>query len=496
MKNMTAFAVLCCLSVSGQALAAATPDQAKAIATALEAYTGGVPGVVTVTPKGDDYEISLDAKPYLNRVSTPGFSAEIKPYVMLARPNGDGTWNVSSDSTINFSMKSEPLPELSYTQASMSWHGVFDEKLAALTSSEYAIGPSTITEVLKDPSGVVSHIAMALQASNSKVTGSDGGNGGVNLEQVMSLSGLSGSVQSEPPAGGGDGGAAAALNYNFAMPEVKYVTALKGFKSKAVLDLLAFMIAHGDKTKMIADQAQFKEKILAALPLWDNVDSNATLGKMTFNTAMGAVSVDAGGAGATMSGVSEKGMFREAFNFSGVTIPAGLAPPWSDGLIPHTFKLDFTVDGFNLDAPARLAIAQADFAKDPPLPENSNMMFLPAFAPNNGIGLSFKDGEISAPDFKFTYDGAFNVSFAGFPSGTATLHMTGLETVISKVQAATANDPNAQQTMGGLVALKGFGKAEADGSMSWAIDVKPEGKVFINGIDVSAMMGLAPPPQQ
>jgi Uncharacterized protein conserved in bacteria (DUF2125) len=277
---------------------------------------------------------------------------------------------------------------------------------------------------------------------------------------------------------------------------VASTASVKGFRSKAVLDLMAFLISHGEKSKLIAAQAQLKEKLLAALPLWDNVDSKADLGKMTFNTAIGNLAIDSAGVGYTVSGASEKGMFREAFSLTGLTLPPGIAPPWSDGLVPTGLKLDVTVDGFNLDAPTRLAIAQADFAKDPPLPDSAGMMLMPAFAPQNGIGLSFKDGEISAPDFKLTYDGAFDVSFAGFPAGMATFHMTGLETVIAKVQAATANDPNAQQTMGGLVALKGFGKAEADGSMTWAIAVKPEGKVFINGLDVSAMLGMGAPPQQ
>jgi hypothetical protein len=88
------------------------------------------------------------------------------------------------------------------------------------------------------------------------------------------------------------------------------------------------------------------------------------------------------------------------------------------------------------------------------------------------------------------------VNFAGLPTGTATIRMKGLDDVLAKVQAAATTDPNAQQAMGGLVAFKGFGKAEADGSMLWAVDMTQPGKVLVNGIDVSAIAGMAPPPQQ
>ncbi|MFO1033421.1 MAG: hypothetical protein U1E15_04820 [Hyphomicrobiales bacterium] len=493
MKKLSAFAMLCLASASGQALAAATPDQAAAIASAFEAYTGGTPGVVTVTPKGDDYEIKLDAGPIIAKNAAPNVSVEVPPYVFLARPNGDGTWAISSSGNYGITIKTPDAPEISFKATGIDSKGTYDEKLGGFTSSDVKIGPTTITEIIKDPSGMVMNMSMAIQSMTHQATGADNGSGAINADSTMTYTGLAGTVKTEGAPGAEV--PAGALNYSFNVPEVKYVTAMKGFKSKAVMDLIAFAIANGEKSKLAANQAQFKDKITAALPLWDSIDSTTNFGKVDVNTAIGPISLANAGGGVTMSGISEKGMLREAFNFSGLSIPPGIAPPWSEGLIPHTFKLDFALDGFNLDAPARLALAQADFSKEPPLPESANMAMLPAFAPNNSIGLTFKDGEISAPDFKFTYEGAFTVGFAGFPSGTANLHMTGLETVISKVQAATASDPSAQQTMGGLVALKGFGKAEADGSMSWAIEMKPEGKVLINGLDVSGMMGLAPPQQ-
>jgi hypothetical protein len=101
--------------------------------------------------------------------------------------------------------------------------------------------------------------------------------------------------------------------------------------------------------------------------------------------------------------------------------------------------------------------------------------------------------EVTSPVYALSYKGTMNDSLAGFPTGRFNMKVRGFDTVIAKVQAA-AVDPMAQQAMGGLIAAKGMGKAEPDGSLSYEIDIQPMAQVFVNGVNVSAMAG-APPPQ-
>jgi hypothetical protein len=72
--------------------------------------------------------------------------------------------------------------------------------------------------------------------------------------------------------------------------------------------------------------------------------------------------------------------------------------------------------------------------------------------------------------------------------------MTGMEAVIAQLQQAAA-DPTAQQAMAGLFAAKGIGKVDGDKTV-WDITMGADGKLFVNGTDISAMTGMAPPPQQ
>jgi hypothetical protein len=64
--------------------------------------------------------------------------------------------------------------------------------------------------------------------------------------------------------------------------------------------------------------------------------------------------------------------------------------------------------------------------------------------------------------------------------------LKGLDETMTALQAAP---PDVQQMSAGLLLVKGLGKAEADGSLSWKIESTPAGAITVNGADVSKMLG-------
>ena len=54
------------------------------------------------------------------------------------------------------------------------------------------------------------------------------------------------------------------------------------------------------------------------------------------------------------------------------------------------------------------------------------------------------------------------------------------------LQAAT---PDIQQMIAALLLVKGLGKAEADGALSWQIVGTEAGALTVNGVDLSKMLG-------
>ncbi|NMD07212.1 MAG: hypothetical protein GYA66_04460 [Phyllobacteriaceae bacterium] len=496
LKRRILAATLLFVSASSAALAAATQDEANRITASLQTYLGSEPGVITVALQGDDYVITLDAAPYIKKVGTPGLSMHFDPTVLTVRPLGNGQWSVSQSGPYAFSWKADGISTVDGKIAALDWKGTFDENLFTFTDSTSSFKGMTLNQLIDDPTTKIKTTsATSIESWSSTSTAVAGANGAADANGTMQFSGITSAAKNELPADLIAAGMPA-LDYTATVASGEYASTIKGFRAKAVMELVAWFVAHPAKDLIIRDQAQLKEKIAAALPLWDNIDSKGTFQNTNISTAMGAFGIATAGSGIAMSGVTKDGMFRESFGFSGLTTPPGIAPPWSEGLVPTSFNLDFAFSGFDLEAPAKLALAQADFAKDPPIPSESHMMFLPAFAPKMSLGLTFQNGLIASPIYNISYDANVSIGFMGVPSGTANIRMKGLDAVIAKVQAAATSDPTAQQAMGGLVAFKGFGKAEADGTIVWAIDVTQPGKVLINGIDVAPMMGMAAPPPQ
>ena len=96
--------------------------------------------------------------------------------------------------------------------------------------------------------------------------------------------------------------------------------------------------------------------------------------------------------------------------------------------------------------------------------------------------------------YSLTYEATTEINFAGLPKVDATFKMKGMDAVIAQLQQA-ATDPTAQQGMAMLFAAKGIGKADGD-TITWVVTMSPEGKLLVNGTDMSAMMGAlgGPPP--
>ncbi len=412
----------------------------------------------------------------------------VDPVVLTVRPKGNGQWDVSQKGPFNFGWDAEGLSTVTAKVAEQDWSGVFDEASASFLTSTYSLKNFTIDQVMTDPTTKAKTTASSVYESwTGNTTTTPRPDGAVDGTSTINISGVVSTSNAEIPGG-------QPLAYTIKAGASDATGTFKGLRSKAILDLLAFFVEHPSKDLIIKDQQLLKDKVLAALPLWESIETNSAMKDMAVTTAFGNFAIPTASVGVGMSGVNKEGRLREAFGVTGFALPPGIAPPWTEGLIPSTIKVDFTLDGVDLESPVKLFLTQADLSKDPVIPPGSEPAYMAAFAPTNSMKVTLADGELSSGTYSLTYEGAFNVNFMGPPTGTATIKMKGLDDVIAKVQAAAATDPTAQQAMGGLVAFKGFGKADADGTTVWAIDMTQPGKLLVNGIDLSAMAGMAPPP--
>ena len=159
------------------------------------------------------------------------------------------------------------------------------------------------------------------------------------------------------------------FNYVANMAKGNYVSTMKGLNTKPVLDLIAFLVARPSKEMIVADQAILKEKLLAMLPVFSSIQSDGTFEDLKLDTGYGQFGFTGGGTNVGMNGAVKDGRFAEGIQINGLTLPASLPlPPWTKGMIPHTFNIGFDVTGFDLDAPARKFITEMDVTKPDPVP--------------------------------------------------------------------------------------------------------------------------------
>jgi hypothetical protein len=497
MKTRALFtAALFLSSVSIQALAAATPEEAASIKASLEAYLGSTPGVVTVMPEGNAYTIKLDAAPYVAKIPDPSVKIFADPVVMKAEPLGNGQWTVTGTGTWGFQMSADKNVSVTVRVGDQNWTSTYDANLAAFTKSTGTFSNIAMAQSLPDPagSGGMTSTTYNIQSITSESTATPAGQG-VDSVSNMVMTGISTATTATGADGQPPATEMAMLNYSATSPKLSYTTTGKGLSYKPMLELLAWFVARPDKQLIINDQADLKVKLQAALPLFQSLIGTTTYEGLVVTTAFGQFEAASLGGDINMNGLVADGKFQERLSLTGFKMPAGLVPPWAQELVPTNFTIDFGMDGFNLEAPVQLALGQLDLSKPEPLPTGFESVILPAFLPNNAVNITIGASEISNALYSLTYQGNVSAGLAGPPTGKASVRMKGMDAVIAKLQAGAA-DPNVQQALAGLIGMKGFGKAEADGTILWDIDGSTPGKVLVNGLDVSAMLGMAPPPQQ
>jgi hypothetical protein len=494
MKTPILVPTICLLLASTTASwAAASAEEAARIAAGIQAYIGNEPGVVTVVPEGDVYLITLDANPYLKKSTIPGFTAKIDAAKITAKPKGDGTWALSNTGPFAFSTNIPNSLAFEMRVAENNWSGTYSEALSAFSASTYTATGITVSQNVTDPENkVTSKVAYGIEKIEGSSEGTDVGNGAVDMASTMKFSGITSATTIEVPPE--TAAMMPNMSYTANVASGSYTSKMNAAQIKPLTDLLGWFVAHPSKELIQKDQAQLKEKLLAAIPAFASMESTGSFDNITVGTSLGQFEIKNGGSNIGLNGVVKEGRFSEGFSFTGLKVPPGILPPWSEGLVPTTVKLGFDLSGFDAEAPARMFIGQMDLNNPDVLPPGSEALYLPAFAPTNSIKVTIPAGEMSSDVYKFTYEGVVDASFAGLPTVNAKFAMTGMDAVIAKLQQA-ASDPSAQQGMAALFAVKGLGKAQPDGSLTWDVTMGADGKLLVNGTDVSAMMGGAPPAQ-
>lgn len=482
MKSTTALIVIGLLAgASVPALAAATPEEAQRLTALFQSYLGSEPGVVTVTASGASYAARFDLAPLIARLAAPGLSASLTPIEWTITPEGSGKWRVDQDQPISISAKIEGQFDVKAQIGTIIGTGVFDEALGtfASTSTEYrqiAI-EQTVTE--QNQTARTSYTVAALKAQSA----STGTGENVDGSSTMSYTGFRQTTSLPATADG----SAPAMDLTLSSPEGAHSVSYSGLRVQAVNDLVAWAVAHNSKQAAITGQAELKDKLRAALPVFGRISGESTMKEVNLNSIAGSFGVRQLAMAVDINGLVTDGRFREKLTFTGIRVPQELVPQWATGLVPENVMVDFNITGFNLAAPAEMIIDRLDLAQDPPLPPDFDNELLSALIPGGTVTIGLGMSEIFSALYHLTAEGSMTAGPVAAPQGKGVVKLKGLDETMAALQTAPP-EMGMQQIAPVLLLVKGLGKQGPDGYLSWAIETTPEGSVTVNGTDISKMM--------
>ena len=482
MKRLAAFTLVILSGSSLPALSAATAEGASQLTSTLQTYLGNDPGVVTVTVDGDSYLARIDFAPHFAKIKDPKVAVSLSPLELKITGQGGGKWQVEQDQALSFAFKVENAIDLKGSANSIKGSGIFDEALSGFSSYSSDMDKFAFQQTVTG-GAAVTEVTYTIESTHTESAASGTGDSAdatykstfKNLRETVSTpSAPDGSM---PP-----------MQFTISAPDGTQDIAMKGLKSNGIFGLAAWLVAHPSPEEIIAAQAELKDKLRGAIPLWDNISGTSTINGLSINTMMGQFGIDRADISVDMNGVVADGKLREALTVTGLKLPGGIVPPFALNLVPQNFTIDFNVSDFDLAAPAQLIIDNFDLTQDPPLKPEMQPQLMAALMPKMAVTLGLGPSEIVASAYHLKAEGSMTAGPMSMPSGGASVQLKGIDEIMAAIQSAPP-EMGMGQIAPVIIVAKGMAKQADDGFLSWQIESTPQGSVTVNGTDISKLGG-------
>lgn len=466
------------LSTAAYAAETPTPEGAAELTTVLQAYLGATEGVVLVEPGDDAYDVTLDFAPLTAMM--PKGSLTVSPMEFTLADNGDDTWEMVQDQAFTLKLSVPGEIEMDIAVASLSSEGTFDELLQTFSSASTSFSGLTMTQKMTDPTMGEQNVAYGIAEGTFDSTAEEGEAGGVDSAGTFEMSGISESFEL-PPMGEG----APPMSLSLTVDSYTGESTLTGLRPDAMYKLLAFFVANPSEEAIKAAQGELKTILTDGMPLFEHLESTATGAGLKVQSPVGEISAAELSATVEAGGVIEQGMLREAIGLKGLSLPAGLVPEWAVDLVPKDVALDIGVSGFDLASPAAMFLQAMDLTKPQPVDDAMGGQLFAALLPKGAVDVTLAPSSITAPIYGLGLEGVMSAGPMGMPTGKATVTLSG----VTAVEQALSKAPEeiGMQAAPMLAMAQGMAKPGEDGALIWELEMTADGKMLVNGTDLSAM---------
>lgn len=456
----------------------ATDAGAAHLTSVFRTYLGQTPGVVSVTPAGDHYAVTLDATPLIGLGKSFDLKGAVVPFEMSLTDEGNGLWQLSYDQAFSMVLSVPQVVEAKLDMAQATFEGIFDESLMAVREGKGGYSGLKMEQTELDPTKPASTTVTTTDRAEMTQTARLGPSGRVDVVVNQTTTGyrqtMSGYAGPEVPP----------MQFALAAERMEGEVKGTGLAMAPIFDLVAWLVAHPDAEAIKANKSDLKGLLAAGIPFFDSIEGNYRISGLSAETPLGPFLVKSASATVTAHGAVPDGLLRERLTLSGVTPPPGLVPEWALPVLPQEVVLDIQGSDFDAAGGVTALLGAFDLPEGMADTTEFDQKLLAAWLPKGKATITLNPGSVTGPGYQLTYQGAMQVG-PGMeaPTGSAVVTLTGVEQLNAALEAAP-EDVKAQAMMGFGMA-QAMAKTEGD-KLIWEIDAPRPGALTVNGMP---MMG-------
>jgi hypothetical protein len=463
--------------LQARAAAPVTEAGAKAIAEKLTYYLPKSivdTGFLKVTAGTQRYELSIDIAPFLKDLKPTEFSISgLKPFVQYLTPQDDGTWKVEANDNFNVSgafTADGKKSSFTYAIDKFAFDGIFDPELSFTRTANASMEKMKFTS-----NNGAQDVSLGIDSYKSDTRAENVANGVADVVSNFSAKGFSEIITD--PTSGPVTVTAGSLDGRAEIDKLG-VTALR--------DLVVFALdkIKADTRTLTPDEdAKLKALLKANVPFAENLAEDFHFRDVKVQAQGMELGLADVGYKFDFNGIKADTRVGFEFSVTDPTIPAGLLPPGAEGAVPKSASLGVAITGLNVEGLVSYALEHADFTKAEPLTPEQAKEIDRIILPDGKMHIEFANVAAKSDIYDISLSGTMmvNPNDSDKPEADITVTARDLDKTVNYLQANAGKVPQFGQASFMLLMMKGFGKQEADGSMTWNVKLDQAGKVLING---------------
>lgn len=431
-------------------------------------------GFLKVTPGTNRYELSVDFMPFLKDVKPDEFTINgLKPFIHYLTPQDDGQWKVEVNDHFDVNghfTESGKKQDFTYKIDSIVFDGLFDPSISYFSTGKYDLKKANL-----GVTGGDTNIQMTVDHMGADMKGEKVAEGIVDLTGSMSMTNF---VETINEASGSV--------VNISADSMSGTIEFKRLGVNPLRDLLVFGLDMIKADVKQLDQAQadkLKTLIRANMPLTDKFDEQLKFDGVKVAAQGVDVSLESFTYGLGFTGLKKDASVRFNMGLTKPVIPAGLLPPGTEGALPTDANFAVALTGLDLEAWVTYILEHADFTKPEPLTTAQQDELNKVVLSGRPLHIEFSDVYAKSAVYDVSLSGTLkgDPDTMDKPDMDVTIKARDLDKTIKYLQDNAQTVPEFGQASFMVLMMKGFGKADPDGTIVWNVKMDPTGKVTING---------------